>query len=263
MNIYMELPALLTALAVMAWCVRRVRLPKALEVLEKIAGGDKEELKLLEKRLEALKVPVPARLFAAGKKLIVIIPLLLGVFLLSDRQLEGLFFIFAAPMAGKLPELFLESLEKKRKEEMQRSFPMMVDQVRIYAKAVGYYTALKIVAGSVKGPLGREMKVLSAEMELVGLLEGVDNFAARCGIPEVADFARIIKVEQTTGADISQILLNYSNMARQRMTSNIKRKIKIQPILMSILPGILVIIFMMMFIVPMVTSIIQQINSIK
>ncbi|MCL4441581.1 MAG: type II secretion system F family protein [Firmicutes bacterium] len=140
---------------------------------------------------------------------------------------------------------------------------MMVDQVRIYAKAVGHYTALKIVAGPMKGPLGREMKVMSAEMELVGLLEAVNNFAARCGVPEVVDFARIIKVEQATGAEISQILLNYSSMARQRMTSNIKRKIKVQPILMSILPGILVIIFMMMFIVPMVTSIIQQINSIK
>lgn len=263
MNVYMELPALFTALAVLAWCMRSARLPKPLEVLEKLGGDSRENLKALGKRLETLKVPISAELFIAGKKVIVVIPALLGFFLLADCQYEGFLFLFAMPMARKLPDLSLELLEKKRKEAILRNFPLMVDQVRIYANAVGYYTALKIVAGAMKGPLGSEMKVLSAEIELLGLLEAVNNFAARCDIPEVADFARIIRVEQTTGADISQILLNYSNMTRKRLTSRIKRKIKIQPILMSILPGILVIIFMMMFIVPMVTSIIQQINSIK
>jgi len=264
-NAYMELPAVLVAMAVFAWCLRRVKLPRPLEAIEKLGSyrTSKEDLKALGKRLAALKLLVSAEQFSAGKIVLTVLPAMMGIFLLMDRQIEGFFFLFAAPMVRKLPDLFIETLEKKRKEEIQRSFPLMVDQVRIYSKAVGVYHSLKIVSQATRGALGREMAVLSAEMELLGTKEALDNFAARCGVPEIEDFARIILVEQRTGADIREILLNYSKMARQKMTSKIKRKIKIQPILMSFLPGVLLIIFMLMFIIPMVTGIIDQLNSIK
>lgn len=265
MTLYMGLPALLAAMAVFAWCIRRVKLPRALEIVGKIGGygRSKDDLKALGKRLEVLKIPLSPEIFSAGRIAVTALPVLLGLFLVFDRQLGGLFFLFATPMIKKLPGAFLNFMEKRRKEEILRDFPLMVDQVKIYAKAAGYYHALKIVSKSIKGALGRELAVLSAEMELMGLIEAVNNFAARCGISEISDFARIMVVEQTTGADISQILINYSNMSRQRQVSKIKRKIKLQPILMSILPGILLIIFILMFIIPMVTNIIEQINAIK
>lgn len=262
---YAGLPALLAALAVFAWCVRLVKLPGPLEAVNKVGslGMSGEELKEMGKRLEALKVPVSPELFSAGRVVITAMPAVMGLFLVMDGYIQGLIFILSAPMARRLPGIFLNFMEKKRKEELVRDFPLMVDQVKIYAMAAGYYYAIKIVSGSFKGALGRELALLSAEMELVGLVEAVKNFAARCAVPEISDFARIIIVHETTGADISGILVNYSNMARQKQVSRIKRKIKIQPILMSILPGILLIIFMMMFIMPLVTGIIQQINTIK
>jgi len=259
------LSALLMAGAVFAWCVRKVRLPEPLKAVEKLGSmatsGD--ELKDLGKRLQALKIPVTPGLFSAGRMVVTILPAIFGLFLIFERQIEGVFFLLATPMVRKLPDLFLNFMDKKRREELLRDFPLMVDQVKIYARAAGYYHALKIVSRSFKGALGRELAILSAEMELVGLIEAVNNFAARCGIPEIRDFARIMAVAETTGANISSILVNYSTMARQRKVSRIKRKIKIQPVLMSILPGVLLIIFILMFILPMVTSIIQQINNIK
>lgn len=262
---YAGLPAILVAAAVFAWCIRMVKLPRPLEALERLGriSAAREDLKALGKRLEALNILVSPDLFLAGRMVITVLPVVLGLFLVFDRHVEGVLFLFATPMFRKLPGLFLDFREKKRKEEILRDFPLMVDQVKIYAKAAGYYHALKIVSRSFKGVLGRELAVLSAEMELVGLIEAIKNFAARCGMPEVADFARIIAVEETTGANISQILINHSNMARQRQVSKIKRKIKIQPVLMSILPGILLIIFILMFIIPMVTNIIDQLNNIK
>ncbi len=265
---YAGLPALLAALAVFAWCVRVVKLPKPpkpLETAHKIGslGASGEELKELGKRLEALKIPVSPELFSAGRVVITAMPAMMGLFLVLDGYIQGLIFILSAPLARRLPGIFLDFMEKKRKEELVRDFPLMLDQVKIYAKAAGYYHAMKIVSRSFKGALGRELALLSAEMELVGLVEAVKSFAARCGVPEISDFARIIMVAESTGADISGILVNYSNTARQKQVSRIKRKIKIQPILMSILPGILLIIFMMMFIMPLVTSIIHQINAIK
>lgn len=262
---YAGLPALLVAMAVFAWCIRKVKLPKPLEAIETIGsyGVAKEDLKALDKRLEALKIPLSPELFSAIRIILTVLPVIMGLFLIFDRNMEGVFFLFATPMFRKLPELFLDFREKKRKEELLKNFPLMVDQVKIYAEAAGYYNALKIVSKSFKGALGRELAIMSAEIELLGIIEAVNNFAARCGIPEIKDFARIIAVNETTGADISSILVNYSNMARQKQVSKIKRKIKIQPILMSILPGVLLIIFIMMFIIPMVTNIIQQINTIK
>ena len=265
MSAYLELPAVLAAMAVFAWCLRRVKLPVPLQTIEKIGSyrTSKEKLKALNKRLEALRLPFSAEQFSAGKVVLTVLSAITGVLLLWNRQMEGFFFLFTSPMAGRLPELILTTLEKKRKEEIQRDFPLMVDQVRIYAKAAGYYHALKIVAQATRGVLGREMAVLSAEMELVGVMEALNNFADRCGVPEISDFARIILVEQRTGADIREILLKYSRIARQKMTSNIKRKIKLQPIIMSFLPGVLLILFMLMFIVPMVTGITDQLNQIK
>ncbi|MCL6479780.1 MAG: type II secretion system F family protein [Peptococcaceae bacterium] len=261
---YAGLPALLAALAVFAWCIRKVKLPGPLETMEKLGRiTSRDRLKALGKRLEALGMPVSPELFSAGRIMLTALPVFLGLFLLLDRSLPGVFFLFAAPMIGKFPELVLDVLEKNRKEEIRKDFPLMVDQVKIYAKAAGYYSALKIVSKSFKGSLGKELAVLSAEMEMIGLKEAMSSFAARCGIHEIADFARIIAIEQATGADIGSILANYSNMARQRQVSKIKRKIKIQPILMSVLPGTLLIIFILMLIIPMVTSIINQINAIK
>ena len=259
------LSALLVAWAVFAWCVRKVRLPEPLKAVEKLGsfGTAGEEMKALGKRLKALKIPVTPELFLAGRMIITILPAILGLFLILDRQMEGAFFLLATPMARKLPDLFLNFMEKKRKEELLRDFPLLVDQVKVYARAAGYYHALKIVFRSFRGALGGELAILSAEMELVGLIEAVNNFAAKCGIPEIRDFARIMAVAETTGADISSILVNYSATARQRQVSRIKRKIKIQPVLMSILPGVLLLIFILMFIIPMVTGIIQQINTIK
>lgn len=265
MTLYGGLPAILVTMAVLAWCVKKVDLPEPLKLIERLGSGNSspEELKTLGKRLEALNIPVSPELYAALKTVIAAVFIAVGLLLLLDRHIPGLLFLSVTPMVRRLPDIFLEFREKKRKELMLREFPLMVDQVRIYARAAGYFQALKTASYAVKGPLGREMAVMSAEMELTGFREAMDNLARRCGIPEVADFTRIMLVEQATGADISDALLNYTKMARQRQVSKIRRKIKMQPILMSILPGMLLMVFVLMFIIPMVTSIINQLNSIR
>lgn len=260
-----EYPAVLTGAAVLAWCIRKVKFPKVIEIAEKTGryGASGEELKSLGKRLEALRIPLSAELATAGRRSAMLLIFFTGAALLAGGQKGGLLFLLALPLAAKAPEIALNFLEKKRKEAIQAVFPLVVEQVKVYARAVGYYDALKVVSRSFKGVLGRELALLSAEMELVGLIEAVDNFAKRCNVAEMKDFARIIAVEQSTGADISEILTNYSKVSRQRKASKIKRWIKIQPVLMSLLPGVLIVIFIMMFIVPLVGTIINQLNAIK
>ncbi|MHB8157421.1 MAG: hypothetical protein ACYDEQ_08530, partial [Desulfocucumaceae bacterium] len=212
MNTTITYPALVVGMAVLAWCIRHVRFPKTLEVVERIGqySNSKEELKTLGKRLEALRVPVSAEVFAAGKKVFIILLVLTGGFLLAGGQNWGLLILLSVPMSGKLSDLMLDLREKKRKEAIQGDFPLMVEQVKVYAKAVGYYDALKVVARSWKGVLGRELGLLSAEIELLGVIGAIDNFANRCNVDEIRDFARIITVEHSTGADINDILSNYA-----------------------------------------------------
>jgi pilus assembly protein TadC len=246
--------------------LRHSKLPKALEVIERMGryGTSKDELKTVGKRLEAQRVPVSAGMYLAGKRALVIIFALMGISLLvGGRKDLGLLMLLSSLMVGKVPDLLLDLKEKKRKEEIKGAVPLMTEQIRVFGKAVGYYDALKVVAMSWKGLLGHELALLSAEMELVGVIEAVDNFAGRCNVDEIRDIARIITLNQHTGADIDEILSNYSKMSRQRKASKIKRWIKIQPVLMSLLPGTLLIIFVMMFVVPMVGSIVNQLNTVK
>lgn len=257
-------PALLSALAVLSWCLTKVKLPTWLEAVQRFANwsAGKDELSVLSNRLEALRVPISAELFVAFRATLTYLPIFLGFVLIIGGNTRGLILMVAALFMRRATPLILSLLEKRRKEALLRDFPIMLDQIKIYAKAAGYYQALKIVAKSLKGELGRELALLSAEMELLGTIKAINNFADRSGIPEFKDFARIMTVERTTGADISDTLLNYSNMVRQKQVSHIKRKIKLQPILMSFLPGVLIILLMMMFIVPLVANIVEQINAI-
>jgi len=264
-NIDLQLPAVLTFFAVFAWCVRRARLPDMLKIVNKLSmyRTTKDDLKTLDKRLEALQIPVNAEIFAAARTILTFLPAVTGLLMIINGSSMGFVLMCSIFFVFKLPESFLAFREKQRKEEILKDFPLMIDQIRIYAEAAGYYQALKIVSGSmVRGTLGRELAVLSAELELSGFSDALDNFARRCGINEISDFTRIILVENNTGAEISRVLENYSLTARQNRVSKIKRKIKLQPVIMSVLPALLMIIFILMFIIPMVGSIIRQLNAI-
>lgn len=257
-------PAMLTALAVFAWCIRKLSFPTWIETAQKIGVWvtGKKNLAALNKRLEVLQIPITAELFIAIRTLVTFLPILIGFVLILCGHTGAVILFPAALLIKRVVSLFLTLLEKRRKEALLRDFPLLLEQLKIFAKTVGYYHAFKIAAKSIKGVLGKELALLSAEMEMLGLIKAINNFADRSCIPEFKDFARIIVVEESTGADISKTLLNYATMIRQKQLSRIKRKIKLQPIIMSILPGFLIVLLMIMFIVPLITNIVQQLSSI-
>lgn len=260
------LPAVLLSMALMSLCAMalKIKIPQPLKVLLWLskAGSSEEEIKSLDKRLKALNIPVTAEMYAAGRLVLTAIPLLTGGIFLLSNFFGGLLYIVMALLAWRLPNLFIQLIEKRRKEEMVSDFVLMVNQVRIYTKAAGIYQALKIVPYCIKGPLGKELKLLSAEMEMSPLAEALDSFAKRCGLKEVEDFAQIILIGIRTGADISQVLSNYAKVTQRQKIGRIKRWIKMQPVIMSILPAMMLMIFILMWIVPMYMNIIQRLKAI-
>ncbi|NTW06150.1 MAG: hypothetical protein HGA27_08560 [Peptococcaceae bacterium] len=264
MNGILVFPAFIAAVAFFAWFIKEIPAISWMKFLNKAStwGSGKNELQVLASRLRILNLPLSPEIFVIIRYLLIILLLFIGLTLINAGHDWGSILLFLAVIMKRMTEVFLTYFESKRKEALLRDLPIMLDQIRIYSKATGYFQAIKIVARSIKGKLGKELEQMSIEMEFLGISKAVKRFADRCDIPEFRDFAQIITVEEATGADISNILFNYSTMIRQRQISLIKRKIKLQPIFMSILPGILIILLMLMFILPLVANILNQIEAI-
>lgn len=265
MNInLLVLPAALTFLAALAWCLTRIEVPKPLEIFTWLGrkSASPEEIRRLNKRLEALKIPVSAEIFTAARTLLVLLLAVVGLITFFDRPLHGAGFLLITPLAWRMPVLLLDLREKKRREGLEKQFPFMLNQVRIYAKAADLNQALKIVPYALQGELGREMRKLSAELEMCPLPEALENFAHRCGFKEAEDFAHVILQGIRSGRNMDRILSNYSKMIHQRRVNKIKQWIKIQPIIMSLLPGAMLIIFILTWIIPLYSNIVLRLKNL-
>lgn len=258
------LPSLLFSIALLAWLSNRVQYPSLLNTFHKLGniGTTDEELKTLDKRLKALSSPLTAETFTAGRLVLTLVFMMTGGVLVLNNPARGFELLVLSVLAWRTPYRLLAALEKKRKEELRRDFALMVNQVRIFAKASDLYQALKIVPYAVKGKMGKELRLLSADLEMSSLSEALDNFAKRCGLKEAEDFSQIIQVGVRTGADVGLILGNYAKSTQKRRIGEIKRWIKIQPIIFSVLPAMLLTLFVLMWIVPMYMNIIDRLRSI-
>lgn len=250
--------------AVLIWLLRRlVKLPGPVEVLTEIGRRvtSREKLRALEVRLEAVNMKISPELFTALRFSSAIVLAAAGGALIWREPVPGIALLVLALIAYKLPEAHLDKLEKNRKEDINREFPIMVDMVRIYAQASDLYQALKIVPHALKGELAGQMQVLSAELEISPLAEALENFAHRCGLRQVQDFVGVVLQGIRSGMDVDEILQRYSSMAYERRVTEIKRKIKTQPLILSVLPGMLMFSLILLWVLPMYTNIIQKLKA--
>jgi len=223
--------------------------------------ASREKLRALGVRLEALNIKISPELFTALRFSAAIVLSVSGAVVMGNAPFPGLALLVLALVAYKLPESHLDKLEKNRREEINREFPIMVDMVRIYAQASDLYQALKIVPHALKGELARQMQVLSAELEIAPLAEALENFAHRCGLRQVQDFVGVVLQGIRSGMDVDEILQRYSSMAYERRVTEIKRKIKTQPLILSVLPGMLMFSLILLWVLPMYTNIIQKLKA--
>ena len=260
----MTISCVLVFVSILAWLLRCfATLSGPVKVLARIGHGvtSSEKLHALGVRLEAVNIKMPPELFTALRFSAMIILSVSGAVVIWKVPFLGLSMLVLALMAFKLPEWYLDKLEKNRKEEINREFPIMVDMVRIYAQASDLYQALKIVPHALKGELARQMQVLSAELEIAPLAEALENFAHRCGLRQVQDFVGVVLQGIRSGMDVDEILQRYSSMAYERRVTEVKRKIKTQPLILSVLPGMLMFGLILLWVLPMYTNILQKLKA--
>lgn len=247
----------LVALAVLAWCLARMS-PRQ---LVRAVGRRAPKHDVYARRIEemGLKTDVDlllgARLAGTGAG---------GVLALASLAVGSrlwLLFLVLAIVSWIWPDRWLASKEKQRIEDLEREFPLMVTLVRVYARASDLYQALVIVRGALRGEMRRQVDILARELQVCSLQEALENFAARSRYPLLSHFVTVVRFGITTGTNVDEILDGFSRRAYESRVNTIKRKIKAQPVIMSILPAVLAMSLLLLFVFPMYSNIIDRLRA--
>lgn len=161
-----------------------------------------------------------------------------------------------------IPDKWLRYRERKRLNELSRDFPVMVTLVRVYSKASDLYKALYIVRDAVEGEMKKQLDILALEMSIYPMDRALDNFAARCRFLPVSNFVAVVRYGMISGSDIDDILGTFSRRTYSDRVNEIKRKIKIKPFIMVVIPAFMMLVITLLLIVPMFTNIITRLQMI-
>jgi len=124
------------------------------------------------------------------------------------------------------PYFILNQKVKRRQNKILTELPDCLDgMVRLLKSGMPVSEAIAMTARQNKGPIGEEMsKIYEAQRIGDTVPEAVTKFAYRVPLPEIKMFATAITIQAKTGASLSEILVNLSNVIRERF--KLKRKVK-------------------------------------
>lgn len=169
-------------------------------------------------------------------------------------------FLGAGALLYIFPEKYLERKEKQRLQSLRREFPLMVTLLKVFARASDLYQAMRVVRGAVRGELKRQLDILAAELEVFPLPEALDNLAKRAGYGPLASLIGVVMMAIQTGANVEEVLDTFARHAYEERVNDIRRKIKVQPILMAVIPAVMSLSLLLLFVFPMYASIIDRLR---
>lgn len=159
-----------------------------------------------------------------------------------------------------IPEYYLKTRVQKRQEEIAREFPGMVSMLNIFAEAADLAEALSLIRFTTRGELQKQLYILNAEMAIYPLMIALDNFADRCDYIPVSNLVATLKYGLLSGADMGEILENFSRRSYEERINTVRQKIKSQPTVITVVSGFMVLAFVLLFIFPMYNNIITRLN---
>ncbi len=210
---------------------------------------------------ETLGLEINVELILGARLIAAIFFLLIGIAALISANTASFFFIILAIAVYYYPIKWLNNKEAERINDIKREFPLMVSLLRVYSKAGGLYQSLKIVPYALNGELRRQLDILNIELEVYPFKEALDRLAERSKFPPLTNLVSVITLGMNTGADVDDILDGFAKAAYDVRVNEVKRKIKAQPIIMTVVPGVLMFTMLLLFIYPMFSNIIDGLNS--
>jgi Flp pilus assembly protein TadB len=155
---------------------------------------------------------------------------------------------------------YLNTLQKKRQEEIAREFPLFVNMIRVFSKASDLYVAIDTSRQMLQGELRRQLDIMMQELQSCPIKEALRRMAERCNYTPMNSLVSILISGMETGSDIDEILEGYAKRTYEASINEAKRKVKSQPVFMSILPALLGFFLLLVLVYPLFSDIIQKLS---
>lgn len=223
----------------------------------KMLPKDKKEL--YESKLMAAGYPLglTAESFVLFKYGVLAFTVLLGIITANPLML-----VMLVLLGLTFPSLVLKSSEKKRKDEILKSLPDILDLISVSVEAgLGFDGALQKVTEKYQGPLTDEFGKVLQELNMGKMRrEALRDMANRVDVEDVTTFLGSIIQADQLGVSITNVLRLQSKQVRANRRMRAEEKSQKAPI--KILVPLLVCIFPTILIVLMGPAMIQLMENL-
>jgi tight adherence protein C len=150
------------------------------------------------------------------------------------------------------PVLWVDGVIKKRKEQIKRDMPFVVDLLTLCVEAgLDFPGAMaKVVEKGQDGPLRDEFEFVAREVQLgSSRSDALKNMADRIGLKEISSFVSILVTAERMGSPIGEVLRAQSDSVRHERFMDAEKKggqasTKVLiPMAMFIMPSVFIVIF--------------------
>jgi len=177
--------------------------------------------------------------------------------------INGMLFPVALTLIGwKLVDNYVNGLQKKRQEEIAREFPLFVNMIRVFSKASDLYIAINTSRQLLQGELRKQLDIMMQELQTRSVRDALRRMAERCNYTPMNSLVSVLISGIETGSNIDEILGTFASRVYESRVNEAKRKVKSQPVIMSILPALLGLFLLIVFIYPLFSDIIRKLSTI-
>lgn len=188
-----------------------------------------------------------------------------SLFLFSSRagNTRPLSILFSTVMGFMTPISIVKTKADKRKKEIKRSLPDLLDLLYVSVEAgLGFDMALKKTADKMPGPLSEEInKTLDEISRGRNRQEALRGMVGRTGVEDLAYFVTSVIQTEQLGSNIASMLKIQSNTMRQKRKQRAEEAAMKIPVKM--LFPLVFFIFPSLFIVVLGPAIIRIINTLS
>jgi tight adherence protein C len=160
--------------------------------------------------------------------------------------------IGAVVLGWILPTFIVDSRARKRREQVERSLPDLIDLLVVTLEAgLSFAQSLRLASTKIKEPLSSEVRLTLQEQNMgLTLVEALENLLVRVNTPGIRMVARSIAQGETMGVSTGQIMRNLALELRKRQRAYAEERaqkapVKILfPILLLIMPALFIVLLL-------------------
>ena len=243
--------ALLCAAAVFAWLAP----PINVSLENSILGAD------ITARVQKLNLEIDPGFLIRLRLIIFVVGLVWAITAGVTVGIEAVIPPVALTLIGwKLTDSYIDRLQKKRQEEIAREFPLFVNMIRVFSKASDLYIAINTSRQLLQGELRKQLDIMMQELQTRSIRDALRRMAERCNYAPMNSLVSVLISGIETGSNIDEILGTFASRVYESRVNEAKRKVKSQPVIMSILPALLGLLLLIVFIYPLFSDIIQKLS---